>query len=214
MIRIVTIIPFYNEFKALQRLLMHLSEMNLPAIFCDGRFHNFRKIKNSDFSTDGSRFLIHGFKNTTMIEYGPCNVEDKINKLLHESAKQKYSYAILLGCDEFLEGNLDLLKENLISFSLTDPTLMKVRFIEHKQKMDKPQETINRIFYMPGLVCARNTHNSFFSASDQAKGILREMRPYPICAEGIKIHHDNLIRTKERNELMRDYQGKIKETKF
>ena len=87
--------------------------MNLSAILCDGRFHSFKKIADSDFSTDGSRFLITGFKSTTLINCGPCYVDEKINKLFHEAAKQGFSHAILLGCDEYPDGNLKLLLENL-----------------------------------------------------------------------------------------------------
>ena len=100
---IVAIIPFYNDFKALQCILMHLSSIGISSILCDGRFHNFQKIDESDFSTDGSRFLIHSFKDATLINCGPCYVDEKLNALFHEAAKQGYTHSILLGSDEGIE---------------------------------------------------------------------------------------------------------------
>ena len=101
------IIPFYNDFKALQRLLMNLSSKGIPAILFDGRFHSFQRINEYDLSTDGSRFLVQSFKDTTLIDKGPCHVDEKFNVLLHEAAKQGYSHCILLGSDEYIEGDIE-----------------------------------------------------------------------------------------------------------
>jgi len=213
MISLVAIIPFYNEFKALQRLLMHLSSMNIPSILCDGRFHGFKKIDNSDFSTDGSRFLITGFKSTTFINCGPCYVDEKINKLFHEAAKQGFSHAILLGCDEYPDGDLKLLLENLENLNGSEPMIIKVPFNDIQGKQHQKNNFIERLIFMPGLVRAKGSHNTFFSAVDQIRGISDTMRPNSSPIEGISIYHDNSIRNKERNELMQDYQYKIKKQK-
>jgi len=212
--KLVAIIPFYNEFKALQRLLMHLTSMKMPSILCDGRFHNFQKIKDSDFSTDGSRFLVHGFKDSTLIKIGPCNIDEKFNKLFQESASQGYSHALLLGCDEYIEGDSNLLQKNLESFDQTKPMLIRVPFKEHKAKLDKPPNFIERIFFMPGLIRAGESYKSFYSMTDKNNETMIPMQSNPTSVKGITIHHDNTIRTKERNELMVDYQSKIKEKKF
>lgn len=214
MTNLVAIVPFYNDFKALQRLLMNLNSIKLPAILCDGRFHNFEKINDSDLSTDGSRFLIHGFKNTTLIELSSCYVDEKINKLFHEAARQNYSHGMLLGCDEYPEGDFDIIQKNLQTLDQTDPRIFRVPFHEHKSKLDRPPDYIERIFQMPGLIRAKGTYNTFFSAADQAKGILTPMKSHSQVISGITIHHDNSIRDKKRNELMKDYQSYLKETKF
>ena len=145
-IKLVAIVPFYNDFKALQRLLMHLSSIGMPSILCDGRFHNFQKIDESDLSTDGCRFLIHGFKNTTLLELSPCYVDEKINKLFHEAARQNYSHAMLLGCDEYPEGDFDIIQKNLQTLDQTEPRIFRVPFHEHKSKLDRPPDYIERIF--------------------------------------------------------------------
>jgi hypothetical protein len=209
-IKLVAIVPFYNDFKALQRLLMHLNSNKLPAIFCDGRFHNFERIGNSDISTDGSRFLIHGFKNTSLIELSPCYVDEKINKLLHEAARQNYSHTILLGCDEYPEGDFDLFQKNLQTLEQTEPRIFRVPFHEHKSKLDKPVDYIERVFFMPGLFRAKGNHNTFFSAVDQAKGNITPMKSHSSVISGMTIHHDSSIRDKKRNELMKDYQNYLK----
>jgi len=211
---LVIIVPFYNDFKALQRLLMHLSSIAFSSILCDGRFHNFHKINDSDFSTDGSRFLVQGFKNTKLIDCGPCYIDEKLNVLFHEAAKQGYSHCILLGSDEDITGDIELLKKELEQFSEDEPLLISVPFDEKSPKLDKPPRFIERIVQMPGLIRAKGTHNTFFSAADQAKGIVTPMKAHSKVISGITIHHDNSIRDKKRNELMKDYQTYIKETKF
>jgi len=211
---LVVIIPFYNDFKALQRLLMHLSSMEIPSILCDGRFHNFQKVDESDFSTDGSRFLVQGFKDTKLIDCGPCYVDEKLNVLFHEAAKQGYSHCILLGSDEDIEGNIGLLKKELDQISTSEPLLISIPFDEKNPKFDKPPSFIERLFYMPGLIRAKGSYQSFYSATDQAKGISDPMKSNPVSISSITIHHDSTIRTKERNELMKNYQKLIKEKKF
>jgi len=213
-LRLVALVPFYNDFKALQRLLMHLSSMKIPSILCDGRFHSFKKMGNSDLSTDGSRFLTSGFKLTTLINNGPCYVDEKINKLFHEAAKQDFTHAVLLGCDEYPQGDVNLLLKNLESLNHSEPTLIKVPFIDKQEKSHQENNFIERIFFMPGLIRARGSHNTFFSAVDQARGISENIKPHITPIEGISIFHDNSIRNRERNELMQDYQEKIKEKKF
>ena len=213
-IKLVAIVPFYNDFKALQRLLMHLSSMGMPSILCDGRFHNFQKINDSDISTDGSRFLVQGYKNTTLLNCGPCHVDEKLNVLFHEAAKQGYSHCILLGSDEDIEGDIELLKKELDQISKDEPVLIRIPFEEKNPKLDKPPSFIERIFYMPGLIRAKGTFQSFYSASDQAKTISTPMKSNPVGINAITIQHDSTIRTKERNELMKNYQKLIKEKKF
>jgi len=186
--------------------------MKIPAILCDGRFHDFKKIRNSDLSTDGSRFLITGFKSASLIDAGPCTVDEKLNKLFDEAAKQGFTHTILIGCDEYPEGDLDLFLHNLERIEQSEPMLFQIQFKDLNKKVEK--KFINRIFLMPSLIRAGDSHNTFFSKSAQAKGIQTAMIPNPTCIEGITIHHDNSIRDKERNELMRDYQTKIKEKKF
>ena len=188
--------------------------MGIPSILSDGRFHNFQKIDESDFSTDGSRFLVQSFKNITLINCGPCYVDEKLNVLFHEAAKQGYNHAILLGSDEDIEGDIELLKKELEKFSEKEPLLISVPFEEKNPKLDKPPKFIERIFYMPGLIRAKGTYQSFYSAADQAKGISNPMNSNPVSIDAITIHHDSTIRTKERNELMKNYQKLIKEKKF
>ena len=67
---------------------------------------------------------------------------------------------------------------------------------------------------MPGLIRAKGSYQSFYSATDQAKGITDSMKSNPVCINLVTIHHDSTIRTKERNELMKNYQKLIKEKKF
>jgi len=214
--KIVAIIPFYNDFKALQRLLLSISSMNIPSIFCDGRFHDFKKINDSDFSTDGSRFLTLGFKKTKLIDCGPCYIEEKINKLFHEASKLGYSHTLLIGCDEYLKGDLKLLQQNLKNFDQKEPMIIRMPFQEHStnEKLNRKDLFIERIFFMPGLIRARGSHRLFYSAIDQAKGKKQSMQSSPSTISSVTLHHDNTIRTKDRNELMLEYQNKIKEFKI
>lgn len=203
---LVVIIPFYNEFKPLQRLLLRLSSMKLSSILCDGRFHNFKKINNSDKSTDGSRFLIHGFKNAKLIDCPPCNVEEKFTRLLHEASRDGYSSALLLGCDEYIVGDIEILTKSLESFEQKNPTIIKALFIDHTTDTKKDSQLIDRIFIMPDQIKA-NTHNEFYLIGNLKNRSGKKIEAHPKPIKGITIHHDNTIRTKERNELMKEYQN-------
>ena len=92
--------------------------------------------------------------------------------------------------------------------------MINVPFNENSPKLDKPPEFIERIFFMPGLIRAKGTHRSSYSAADKAKGISEPMKSNSVSIKSITIHHDSTIRTKERNELMENYQKLIKEKKF
>jgi len=208
-IKLVAIVPFYNDFKALQRLLLSLSSMKLPSILCDGRFIHFQKIKNSDLSTDGSRFLVTAFKNTKLISLGPCKVDKKLNKLLQEAAKEGYTHALLLGCDENISGNLELFKKRLKEKTISKPQIFCVSFKESSKGKTKNHPYINRIFHLPGEIMARGTHNRFFSIEKSVKNSIRALRANPSIIEGLTIQHDNSIRNSERNELMKNYQEKL-----
>lgn len=211
-IKLVAIVPFYNDFKALQRLLLYLSSMDIPSILCDGRFHDFKKLNNSDLSTDGSRFLISSFKNSSLIDLEPCKIQEKINRLFQEASKNGYTHVLLLGCDEYLVGDKESFLKNLENIDSSKPLIIKIPF-EDDDKTSKDTITeIERIFYLPGKITARS-HNSFFY-SDDATDISQDIETFPETVTGISIHHDNSIRKMERNELMKEYQKKIKESEF
>jgi len=211
-IKLVVIIPFYNEFKALQLLLLSLSSIGLPAILCDGRFTNFQKIKNSDLSTDGSRFLVTAFKNAKLISLGACKVEQKLNRLFKEASKGGYTHVILLGCDENISGNLNLFTKKLIEKTRPKPQLFLVRFIEYSKGKTKKRPNIARIFHLPSLIRAQGSHNQFFSIEKPVKDNIRPLKANPSIINGLVIHHDNSIRNQERNELMKNYQDKLSKT--
>lgn len=208
-IRITSIIPFYNEFKPLQRLLLHMSSMKISTIFCDGRFHRYQKLNDSDISKDGSRFLVTSYKNTILIDCDPCFIEEKINKLFQEAFKNDFTHVMLLGSDEYLEGDYDLFLNNLEKTDFKESTILKVPFVDHDEKFAKPESYIERIFYHPGDIIAKSI-NSFYHSSKPSQ----KVNSYHKVIEGISIHHDNSIRKKDRNDLMREYQKLIKEKKF
>lgn len=205
-VKITAIIPFYNDYKALQRLLLHLSSVRIPSILCDGRFHQFEKINDSNLSTDGSRFLVTSFKNSKLIQCAPCFIEEKLTMLFRQASNDGFSHAILLGCDEYPKANLELLLNSLKKINSETPLLIKIPFIEHNKNSKVFSGNIGRIFYRLVSITAKSKDIFFYSDS---QGQQKEVPLFAQVCKGITIHHDNAIRKKERNDLMKEYQEKI-----
>jgi len=211
-IKLVAIVPFYNDFKALQRLLLNLSSMDISSILCDGRFHQFKKLNDSELSTDGSRFLIISFKNTSLINLGPCNIQEKINRLFQEASKNGYTHVLFLGSDEYLDGDKESFLKNLEKIDSTKPLLIKIPFEDDDKTSKEKKIEIDRIFYLPGKITAKSLNSFFYS--DDVTDITQDIETFPETVTGMSIHHDNSIRKKERNELMKEYQKRVKESHF
>ena len=104
-------IAFYNDLDGMKRLYENLHGLGIYSIWADGRFQGFKRINGSNASTDGSREFIESKPDTHLFTVGPYHQYVKTSWLFRFSGDYKYSLS--MGCDEYLEGDLDLLYENL-----------------------------------------------------------------------------------------------------
>lgn len=213
--KLVAIVLVYQDYHGGKRLADNLTKLGIASIWGDGRFKGvsgkeFPQINNSDLSTDGLKEYVLSLGNTTWLDIGLCLMEEKHNRLYDEAHNQGYTHALLMGCDEYIEGDVELFLKNLDSFDKSKPMVIRVPMIQHKTDVDIDQYAhfVERIFYMPHLIRTRKIHWTHFS-------ILEDNIPdkpnvgmvsFPVPVFGITIHHDSSLREKKRDEMMIAWQ--------
>src|SRR3990167_7689668 len=95
-------IPIYNDIIAYKRTGDNCKQHNLFCIVNDGRFPGFKKINDSNNSTDGTKQLAESYDNVCFFEHGEDFEEAKFNFAAHLAAKMGFKYFILLGSDEYI----------------------------------------------------------------------------------------------------------------
>ncbi len=208
-------VPIYNDKIAFKRTGDNCKQHNLFCIVSDGRFPGFKKINDSDNSTDGTKQLAESYPNVSFFEHGEDFEEAKFNFAAHLAAKMGFKYFILLGSDEYITGDIDELTKTLDErMLLLDPNreyAFHVAIDEHQ-----PENRWNRfitespkIYANVGLLRTRFSHWLRYSTSqiietDQDTPLKSYQRR--ICK--IVIHHDDSIRGNDRNKLMTSFQDK------
>lgn len=214
-LRICVHIPVYNDKIAINRTLETCRQLNLFCIINDGKFPGFKKINNSDNSTDGTKELAESYSNILYFQHGEDFEEAKFNFAMHLAAKMSFEYVILLGSDEWIVGDIDelikMLDERMKVLPKFESQAFQVAVDEHQpeNKWNKFITESPKIFYGPGLIRTRYSHWLRYCATC----IARDNLDHPlyhiqrrICT--IVIHHDDSIRGKERNKLMTKFQDK------
>jgi hypothetical protein len=206
-LKFIAIISAYQDAKAAARLLQNLDSMEIPSIWYDGRVEGFPRINNSDTSTDGLLELILSYKRTHTMTGGPGPVGHGTNKMMKLAAQLNYDYTLLLSCDEYLEGDVELFESNLEKIKLSQPTKMRLPFVEHNIKGNKDnnggKHIAERLVYLPGFVKIKDIHwlyyHNYFGYD------MMMDRPGPLIL-GLTIHHDDTIRDPARNTMMDEFQ--------
>lgn len=208
-------VPIYNDAQAFKRTGDNCKENNLFCIVNDGRFPGFKKINDSDNSTDGTIELVNSYANTAYFAHGEDFEESKFNFAAHLASKMGFKYFILLGSDEWIVGDIKKFIEDLDQrMKSLDPNreyAFQVAIDEH-QSQNKWNRFITespKVYSNVGLLRTRYSHWLRYSTSQIIE--LDEERPLNtyqkrICS--IVIHHDDSIRGKARNDLMTSFQDK------
>lgn len=199
---ICPIILFYNDLEGIRRLHTKLKEHKICSIWADGRFHDFKKIRNSDNSTDGSLEYLDKQLDCIVLRCEPLLEYEKLTRLLHLTGDIGYKYAILLSCDELPVGSFDELVKNLDNWR-DEPQLYRLNFTtETKKDIHTHSENfVERVFRYPNRFNVNITHWSYY-IDDNKKVTLSPKK----AIKGITIHHDLAIRNKDREEMMTEYQ--------
>lgn len=205
---LIAIVGVYQDRDAGEGLLRNLESYDIPSIWSDGRVLGFPRINNSDQSTDGMRELVQSSKNAILVSHEPNYPGCATTECYKIAGDMGYRYAILLGCDEYVQGDPNLLHSNLERLNLKKPERIRIPFVEHnpqKNFNNGPKEmVIDRIIYMPQYVYIKKDIHWFYYHN--YFGYEYPMTDYSKLVYGITIHHDDSIRPKWRDQLMDDYQ--------
>jgi hypothetical protein len=207
-VRLCATVGFYQDGIAGKRLLKNLTDLGIPSIWGDGRVYGFTAIDSSNFSTDGFREVIQNTPNATLIDIGLQFPGQGTQKLFHTAAKMGYNYVINLGCDEYLEGDVDLFIENLGRIPLKEPTRMKIPIVEHNPEHNNNAKHVqSRVVYMPQYVEIKNIHWIYYHNfyGDDRPVIMGVEKNDPLVL-GLTLHHDDTIRPDWRNTVMDIFQ--------
>lgn len=208
-------VPIYNDVLAFKRTGDNVRDHGLFCIVNDGRFPGFKKINDSDNSTDGTKELVLSYDNAIYFQHGEDFEESKFNFASHLAAKMGFKYFILLGSDEWMIGNLDKFLQDLDKrMEELDPNReysFQIAIDEH-QSQNKWNRFITespKVYANIGLLRTRFSHWLRYSTSQMIEQ--NEERPLNkhekrICS--MVIHHDDSIRGKSRNDLMTSFQDK------
>lgn len=213
--KVVAIVLVYQDYDGGKRLVDNLTEYGIHSIWGDGRFKGvsgkeFPQINGSDVSTDGLREYVLSKPNTKWLDIGLCLMEEKHNILYDEAHKAGATHALLLGCDEYLEGDYDLFLKNLDSFDKSYPMVIRVPMVQHHTTVDIDQYKgfLERIFYLPQFIRTRKIHWTHFCTLEDGNPDKPNvgMVSFPSPVLGLVIHHDSALREKKRDEMMQTWQ--------
>lgn len=198
---------YYNEIQAIAET--HPKE---PAHvqYIDGRFPDFAKINDSDFSTDGSNELIDSFPNAERYEFAGYII-DKLNFLFQQVGK--YDAMLLLSCDEWIEGDWSQFTKNLQTLMECgdERKILNVRFTVKEGSADSGRlwlKTKPRLFVNPSHFSVKDRHWKYHYDGKFLKG---DAYVEESDIEGIEIFHDNRVRSQERDDMMTLYQQILQE---
>jgi len=201
----VALIGFYQDRLAGERLLKNLIDLGIPSIWADLRLEGFKQYNNSDTSTDGFPAVIFETSTAHLFSLGLTKPGESMNFLLKKAHQAGYKYTITLGCDEYLEGDFELFKNNLGIIPMKEPTKLRMPLVEHNfGGTNGGGHITERVVYLPEFVFLKNIHWCYFH---NYNGVDTPMKKTPLVL-GLTIHHDDTIRDPDRNKVMDDYQEK------
>lgn len=206
MINVAIYTPIYNDAEALAKSAEKCKDLGYDRIVIDGRYDGFKQINNSDFSTDDLSTVcdVYGFD---LIRCSPCMEQEKFNFACNYLKNRGYDAMILLSSDEWLT----MMKPVFTTWFETlcggcdYPVSISVQIDELRpnHKYDQKQNFLPKIFYNVGKI--ENRHNHW---ATYIKGTDKLLRMFPTSAPTVVLHHDHMLRSEERDDLMLEYQDK------
>ena len=197
--KVCVYLPFFQEYgKHLERYLESCKNWGVKHIVAvDGAFPLFEH-DGKDKSDDGSRELILSYDNTTILDTGFNFMPVKNNKAFKWAAKNGYDAVLIMGADEYLEGD-----PNRLIIDDSYP-LAQVQMEEHNPtaKYNKVDDISPRLVINPGFITCKDVHWFYFFMNE-----LIAFHEMPLI-EGIKIHSDDTLRPDERDAKMTRYQDR------
>lgn len=191
----------YNDVHAMKRHLDSTLALGLFTIVVDGKYRGFEG--DVYYSTDGMIDLVKSYSNTLYICDESLDLEElKNNAGFSKAHELGYEYVILLGADEYLEGDVDtmLLYVDTLRKYFPEQHLFNINVVEHNLNdiWNRTLTHMARLFHDPVNFEGKYTHWMRFYKGEKVSGVY--------IVDGITMHHDDSIRPKDRNEQMLRFQ--------
>ncbi len=128
LLKFCVLVGFYMDFDAGARLLENLDKLGIRSFWIDSRVEGFPKLSNDpeDRSNDGLRELIHASEFATLIDT-PAKPEPAgywMSKCFKQLGEE-YQFIMVMGCDEYITGDIRLLMKNLDRLKLDRPAKLE-----------------------------------------------------------------------------------------
>lgn len=208
---VCVLVGFFQDGVAGKRLAKNLQDLGIDSIWIDGRVEGFMAIDNSNLSTDGFKETLRNYSHVKHVhDFGLAPAGQSITWGFKCAAQMGYDYVIVMGCDEYLEGDFDLFRENLTRIKRNEPTRFRMPIEEHNPEHNHNAEHAqSRVISMPQYVYIKNIHwlyfHNFFGPDHPVIMAKHDNNPLVL---GLTLHHDDTIRPAWRNNLMDIYQSK------
>ncbi len=197
----------YNDAEALERCLTKLDYLGIKALVIDGRFTDFPKMNNSDFSSDNTPEICKEHDAVYSIN-PPSREQDKLNYAFTLAKEFDYKVFMYCGADAYFEGDIDEFMLDLQRYYeqyAVEPTQLCVetKELQPDSKWNNTSTRQPRIILNYWKLEARHLHWTLFE-----KGIANTQPLAPVgeIVHGIKLYHDNTVRPQKRDDLMTKYQ--------
>ena len=199
--RLCAYYPVYEELETLEKTLPLAKKFGInDFFFVDGPFIGFSKQRPK--SSDGTREICEQYGR--LMDAGRCYEQDKLNIAFKEMSRQRFRYVLLLGADEYPEGDIKLFLKNLTTrFNDDSPHIPLVRVQEHSpdSKWNRVIDNSPKIFVNPSRIRAKHTHWLYYFDDCSVP-----FHDHENIIEGIIIHHDDSLRSEKRNKMMSEFQ--------
>jgi len=199
---ICTYTPYYFDLDSYKRLWGYNWALGLPSIVIDGRFNGFPDLEDMGWN-DNMQNYASKMEYIHYTKMQPCYEEEKLTKAFYIAHKLGYKWMILLGADEYLEGDINHFMMKLKAVSTDEGEIFKMRVKEHNpgHKYDQRLPIMAKIFHNLDQLEAKNLHWLVYK-----KGNRWALKSKPNVIEGLVIHQDSKIRDRERDAMMEKYQ--------
>lgn len=192
---------FLNEKEALEKgHLGQMKDLDFDArIYVDGKYPKFPM--EGSKSTDGSIDIIKQLSNTYIIDGGELTEMEKNNLAFKKAGELQIDLLLQIDADEWVDYDRATLIESFEQESKSVNTFQfMTRFTNHWSSPPRVVNHLPRLFFKPEFITSDKIHWWFYSF-----GVRIVVDPV-VFIEGAHIHHDDRLRTIERNEMMDKYQ--------
>jgi hypothetical protein len=195
--------PVYNDAEALRKSADTMVDVNYKRLVIDGRYHGFDRINDSDVSTDDIVTLCKE-KGWDYVTCAPCLEQEKFNLACDILGNRGDMVMILLSADEWI-GKMGIADKWIrrICDGCEYPMMFMVQIIEHvpNHMYSQSEKALAKIFYHPKKIENKNTHWTTY-----VRGTNKILMAYPTFVPTMTLHHNNHLRSEERDELMIKFQ--------